>query len=168
MPAQRKIARMAATFYALNIVTILMSILLRHSVSLHQPLQIISTACSIVVAALLYEVLKPVDEALSLVAAFFRLTACSTALVGYVFKPAANMVIILFGFHFIVIGSLIFRAGYRVLGALATFAGCAALIFFAPPIATPLFPYFAAVGLVTELSVTAWLFTARFDRGPWM
>jgi len=61
MPAQRKIARIAATFYALNIVTILMSILLRHSVSLHQPLQIVSTACSIVVAALLYEVLKPVD-----------------------------------------------------------------------------------------------------------
>lgn len=150
---------MAGFFYALNIATIFSAILFRHYASAHLALEIISTACSVVVAALLYEVLKPVDEAFSLVGAFFRLTACATALVGYVFKPAANMVIIFFGFHFIVIGYLIFRAGYRLLGAWATFAGFSALIFFAPPIATRLFPYFAAIGLITELSLTAWLLT---------
>jgi hypothetical protein len=133
----------------------------------HLALEIISTACSIVVAALLYELLNPVSEASSLVAAFFRLTACATALIGYVYKPAANMVIILFGFHFIVMGYLIFRAGHRALGALATVLGFGALIFFAPPIAIRLFPYFAAVGLFTELSLTAWLCAARFDGAVW-
>ena len=163
MSGRQAIARAAGTFYILNIVTILLSIAVRRFPTAHFALEIASTASSVVVAALLYEVFKPVQEAISLVAAFFRLTACAVALVGYVFKPAANMVIIFFGFHFVAIGYLLYKAGYRVLGAWACFAGFAAFVFFVPAVATRVFPVFAAIGLLTEVSLAAWLLTARLD-----
>ena len=106
------------------------------------PLKVISTVCSIVVAALLYELLKPVNEPVSLIAAFFRLTACAVALVGYVFQPASRMVLVLFGFHFIPLGYLIFRSGFlpRWLGVLAAVAGVSCLVFLAPALGTLFFP----------------------------
>lgn len=166
MTSHRLVARAAGVFYALNIVTIVTSIALRHFTTAHLVLEVGSTACSVVVAALLYELLKPVNEAISLVAAFFRLTACAVALIGYVFKPAANMVIVFFGFHFLAIGYLVFRAGYRLLGGWAMFGGGCALIFIVPS-AAPLFRYFVPAGAITELSLTAWLLAARLDGPPW-
>jgi hypothetical protein len=154
-------ARIAGVFYLLNIVTIFLSILVRGT-SAQPLLQVISTACSVVVAALLYEVLKAVNESLSLTGAFFRLLACAVAVIGYVYKPATQMVIVFFGFHFIVIGYLIFRSPFlwRWVGVLTMISGAGALIF-AMPGAMTLFRYFIPLGLATELSITVCLFKAR-------
>ena len=153
------IARTTGVFYLLNIVAILLSISVFRGSAAAMPLKVISTACSIVVAALLYEILRPVNEPVSLVAAFFRLTACAVALVGYVYQPASRIVIILFGFHFIPLGYLISRSGFlpRWLGRLVAVVGVCCLVFLAPALGTLLFPYFVALGLVAELSLTACL-----------
>jgi hypothetical protein len=158
--------------------------------------EMISTACSLCVAALLYELFKPVDSGVSLLAAFFRLLACATAAMSYVFqvapfqigrhgpsfatlKPDAaqalsalisnfhvhtlNILLVFFGFHFILLGCLTLRsrAVPRALGLLLSAAGFGALIFLVPPIGTSLFPYFAGLGFVAELSLTAWLLLGR-------
>jgi hypothetical protein len=155
-------------------------------------LQLISTAASVIVAALLYELLKRVNSSVALVAAFFRLVACAVAVCGYVLQlaplesatgnryfrglgpeqldaigillyrlhgPAASAVIVFFGFHFIFLGYLIYRAKSlpRLIALLTTVAGVGALVFLAPPVAVRFLPYFAAIGLLAEVSLAGYL-----------
>jgi len=69
---------------------------------------------------------------------------------------ASNIVVLLFGCHFMALGYLVFRSGFlpRALGVLASAAGVGALIVLSPVLAATLFRYFAGLGLVTELSLT--------------
>jgi len=206
--ARRRQATTAGLLYLANIATILASIwLLRGIVMPRDPaqtaanvaahaallrlglgLELVSTACSIGVAALLYRLFKPVNASASAIAAFFRLAACAVAIVGYVFQfaplelladgrdlpgldpaqlaatalalfrlhsLASNIVVVLFGFHFLLIGCLVFRWGVlpRPLGVLAGLAGAGAMIVLSPILSALLFPYFAGLGLVTEVSL---------------
>ena len=102
------LARIAGGAYALNIAAILLAILMTRggfaaadpatlaaSIAAHAPalrwafaLDVVSTAASVVVAALLYRLLRPVDAGASFAAAAFRLSACAVALVGYVLQFA--------------------------------------------------------------------------------
>jgi len=220
--APQRQARIAGVFYLLNILTILLAVFFfrglvvprdpaataaniqRHEslFRLAFALELISTTCSIVVAALFYELLRPVNRSLSLVAAFFRLVACAVAIVGYLlqlaplvifggtqpldgFKPeelqtlglvlmrlrgsASDVVIVFFGFHFVAIGYLIFQSTFlpRGLGVLAGLGGLGGLIFLAPPLARILFPFFLAVGLVVEVSLTTWLLAKGVNNQRW-
>jgi len=207
---QHRTASIAGVLYALNIVTIWGSIWLLRGIFLprdpagtaanvlaHQSLlrlalglELLSTITSIGVAALLYRLFKPVDANTSVAAAFFRLTACAVAVVGYVFQfapleliaghpmtgadpagaqvlalqlyrlhnLASNAVILLFGFHFILLGGLIFRSGFlpRLLGILVGLAGLGALSILSPSL-SPLLPYFLGPALLAELSLTVCL-----------
>ncbi len=216
-------ARAAGFFYLLNIVTIWVAIaLFRGLIASNDPaltasnrlahgsqyrlavaFEILSTASSVVVAALLYELLKPVDEIVSLLAAFFRLTACAVAVVGYVFQlapvrtlgaeplltglpkqelpaialmlqklhgPPSDIVIVFFGFHFILIGYLIARSSFlpRALAWVAMVAGIGGLTFLWQPLAQFLSLYVVAVpGLLVEVSLTVWLLTVGVDEERW-
>src|SRR5262249_24354872 len=102
------LARIAGLFYLLNIATIFLAIFLFRglfvsrdlvatatNLAVHSTLfgfgfasEMISTACSVCVAALLYELFKPVDSSVSLLAAFFRLLACAIAVIGSFFQVA--------------------------------------------------------------------------------
>jgi Domain of unknown function (DUF4386) len=104
----RVTARLAGIFYLLNIATIFLAIFFFRglfvsgdiaatatNLAAHSTLfglgfasEIISTACSVCVAAFLYELFKPVDGTVSLLAAFFRLLGCAVAAMGYVFQVA--------------------------------------------------------------------------------
>jgi hypothetical protein len=55
--------------------------------------ELVSSASSVGVAALLYEVFKPVSSSASLLAAAFRIVACAIAAVGYLFQLAPLQVI---------------------------------------------------------------------------
>jgi len=220
-------ARIAGIFYLLNIITIFVAIfLLRGLVVPHDPaatannllaheasfrlgftLELISTTCSIAVAALFYELFRPVSRSLSLIAAFFRLIACAVAVVGYLFQlaplqalrsaqylstltmeqsqalglllhtfsaQASHIVIVFFGFHFVVLGYLIFASSYlpRSLGILAAFAGLGALAFGGLTFLAPTpegypFPYFEVLGLITEVSLSLWLVIAGVNSQRW-
>lgn len=217
----RSTARIAGVFYLLNILTILLAVfffrgivvprdpaatatnLLAHEASFRFgfALELISTTCSIVVAAFLYELLRPANRSISLVAAFFRLTACAVAVFGYLFQlaplqamggahylsalkmeellalglllhtfsaQASHVVIVFFGFHFVLIGYLIFTSSYlpRTLGILAGFAGFGGLTFLTP-VGSRLFPYFAATGLLAEVSLSLWLIIAGVNEQRW-
>jgi len=101
-------ARNAGLFYLLNIITIFIAVfcfrglivsgdpaatatnLLAHQVRFRIgfAFELISTACSIAVAALLCELFLPVNGSLAVLAASFRLVACAIAAVGYLFQLA--------------------------------------------------------------------------------
>jgi hypothetical protein len=211
-------ARMAGVFYLLNIIAILLAIYLFRGIVSHDPavtaanllkhetafrfgvaLELLSTACSVAVAALFYELFRPVSRAVSLTAALFRVLACAIAVVGYLFQvaplqiltttmqfsgpdfaaiaiplnrirgAASDMVILMFGFHFVLIGYLIVRSGVlpRPLGLLVSVSGVMGMTFLAPPTANRIFPFIAGVGLVTELSLTIWLLVVGFNARRW-
>jgi hypothetical protein len=205
-------ARIAGGLYVANIVTIWAAIWALHGIIVprdpaataanvvaHESmlrfglgLELVSTACSIGVAALFYQLFRPVSASASLAAAFFRLAACAVAIAGYLFQfaplellapghpagalgapglqavalllfrlhgLASNIVILLFGFHFILIGPLIYRSAFlpRALGVLAGMAGLGALVVLSPPLFAALFRYFVAVPLLAEVGLAAWL-----------
>jgi hypothetical protein len=74
---------------------------------------------------------------------------------------ASSMVIVLFGFHFLVVGYLAFRSGVfpRTLSALMALAGTGGLIFLAPALGARVFPYFAGIGFVSEVWLALYLLT---------
>jgi len=110
--APRTRARAAGLFYLANIVTIFAAIFLfkgfavpgdalatASNIGTHLgryrlafASQVMSTATSIGLAALLYGVFKPVDPGMSLMATLFRVLACALAAVGYVFQLAPLVV----------------------------------------------------------------------------
>ena len=214
-------AKAAGFFYLLNILTIFLAVLLFRglivsgnpaatatNILAHElrfrlgfACELISTSCSIVVAALFYVLLRPVNRTVSLLAAFFRLIACSIAVVGdllqlaplqilgahylsvfslaqsqalalllYAFSgQVAHTSIVFFGFHFVLIGYLIFTSTFlpRILGVLVAPAGLGGLIFLFPPLATRLFPYFVPFGLIAEVSLTVWFLAVGVNVQRW-
>jgi len=215
-------SRAAGVLYLLNITTILVAVslfrgimvsndasasatrLVGHEARFHLAiaLELVSTASSVGVAGLLYTLLKPVSENLSLIAAFFRLLACGIAVVGYGLQvaplqiltdihrgsgftsdqlqalalvayrlhgPLSDMVIVFFGFHFVLIAMLILRSTLlpRALGVLVGLAGAGALTMLMPPLGRSLFPYFVGVGFAAEVSLALWLAFRGVDLRDW-
>jgi hypothetical protein len=127
-------------------------------------------AVSVMVAAtlLLYDIFKPVNRGLSLLAAFFNL-------VGLAFEAlrlqpqGLNIAVVFNGFYCLLIGYLIFRSAFlpRILGALMAFAGLGWLTFLSPPLANYLSPYNLASGLLGEGSVMLWLLVMGVNVQPW-
>lgn len=222
VPSPMLTARSAGFFYLLNITTIFASIYLSRglvvpgdaaatsrNILAHETqfwsayaFEVVSTACSLAVAALLYELLRPVNRGFSMLAAFFRVVACAIAAVGYLFQltplriadaaqhlssynsdqlqaigfllswfsgAATRLSIVFFGFHFLVLGLLIFRSRFlpRVLGLGLMFAGVGGLMFLAPQFAVQYFFQFAALGLVAEGSIALWLLGRGVNAPRW-
>lgn len=209
----------AGILYAGNIVTILLAIFVMRGMAVpHEAAQIashgahnatrlavglalelVSTSCSIIVAVLLYFLLKPVNGVVSAAAAAFRLVACAVAILGYVVQSAriqlssaapsappgqnssaeldsvlaqshhltSDIVIFLFGAHFLLLSWLIYRSADlpRWVGMLAGVAGLGAVLFIVPAFADPLLPYFAGAGLLAEVSLASCLLIRGLGRG---
>jgi hypothetical protein len=210
----------AGAFYLLNTITILLAVaLMRGIVVAGNPsatatnlmanlsrfqigwtLEVLSTACSLGVAAYFYRLFDPVSRGLSLLATCFRVVACAVAMVGYLaqatpfqilsgahylgaispgelqaiaFLPfrvsamASNLVIAVFGLHFVALGILIYRSTFlpRALGALTVVAGVSALTFLLPPLTNRL--VVLPLGFVTELALTVWLLTVGINEQQW-
>jgi hypothetical protein len=82
---------------------------------------------------------------------------------------ASNIVILLFGFHFILIGPLIYRSAVlpRALGVLVGVAGLGALMVLSPPLYAALFRYFIVIPLLAEVGLATWLLVVGIDAAPW-
>jgi hypothetical protein len=122
----------------------------------------------VVVTLLFYDIFKPVNRSLSLLAAFFGLVGLSFEALRL--QPrGVNVAIVFAGFYCLLIGSLIFRASFvpRVLGALMTFAGVAWLTWLSNPLVEHLSPYNLAAGALAELSVFLWLLVMGLNTQRW-
>jgi hypothetical protein len=121
-----------------------------------------------VVTLLLYDIFKPVNRSLSLLAAFF-------GLVGLTFEAlrsqprGVNVAIVFAGFYCLLIGYLIFRGTFlpRALAALMTLAGLAWLTWLSNPLVKHLSPYNLAAGALAELSVFLWLLVMGLNAQRW-
>src|SRR5436190_5000090 len=155
-------------------------------------------ASYIAVTALLYQLFKPVNSALSLTAAFFSLMGCATQagaalfriapltlltgaarqdvvtiayLLSKLYRPAYCIAMVFFGFYLVLIGCLIFKSTFmpRLIGVLVVLAGLGGTTFLWPPLASALWPT-DIMGLLAagEGSMMFWLLIAGVNPERWM
>jgi hypothetical protein len=120
------------------------------------------------VTLLLYDILKPVNRSLALLAAL-------VSLVGLTFEAlrwqphGVNIAVVFNGFSCLLIGYLIFRSTFlpRILGALIAVAGLAWLTFLSNRLVNNLSPYNLASGVLGQASVMLWLLVMGVNVQRW-
>jgi hypothetical protein len=128
----------------------------------------IAIAGMVAVTLLYYDIFKPVNRSLSLLAVFF-------SLVGLTFEALrlqpqrVNIAIVFVGFYCLLIAYLIFRSTFlpRILGALMAIGGLGWLTYMSPPLVNYLSPYNLALGLLGQGSVMLWLLVMGVNEQRW-
>jgi hypothetical protein len=163
-------ARVAGVFYLLSILTGLFAVTVaRGSVSLAANLT--GTACYVAVTLILYDLLKPVNKGLSLLAACFSLAGCAVGVLRLLHLPSPGISsLVFFGFYCLMLAYLIFRSTFlpRFLSVLLAITGLGWLTFLSPALADHLFfPYLMITGLIGEGSLTLWLLVFGVNAQRW-
>jgi hypothetical protein len=129
---------------------------------------LIEVSCMIAVTLLLYDIFKPVDRRLSLLAASFNFVALTLELLQ-VLPHGVNIGLGFHGFYWILIGYLIFKSTFlpRILSGLTAIAGLCWLTFLSPPLANYLSPYNLASALLVEGSVFLWFLVMGLNVPKW-
>ncbi len=129
---------------------------------------LIEVSCMIAVTLLLYDIFKPVDRRLSLLAASFNFVALILELLQ-VLPHGVNIGLGFHGFYWILIGYLIFKSTFlpRILSALTAIAALCWLTFLSPPLANYLSPYNLASALLVEGSVFLWFLVMGLNVPKW-
>jgi hypothetical protein len=157
-------ARIAGVFYLLTFLTGGFALVVRSGVGVAAGL--VAGACYIAVTLLFYDLFRPVNRSLSLLAA-------SVSLAGIIVGPlglTSVSPLVFFGFYCLLIGYLIFRSTFlpRILGALMVIASLGWLTFLSPPLAKSLYPYNLAPGIIGEGSLTLWLLVVGVNVPRWV
>src|ERR1700689_4866022 len=117
---------------------------------------------------LLYDIFKPVNRALSLLAALSSLVGLSFEALRW--QPrGVNVAIVFSGFYCLLIGYLIFRSTFlpRILGARMALAGLGWLTYLSTPLANHLSPYNLVSGILGEGSVMLWILVVGLNARKW-
>ena len=120
------------------------------------------------VTLLLYDIFKPVNRGLSLLAASFNLVGLSCGVFRW--NPRGVDIPVVFDcFYCLLVGYLILRSTFlpRILGALMACAGFGWLTFLAPRLAHHLSPYNLALGVLGQGSVMLWLLVIGVNEQRW-
>jgi hypothetical protein len=160
-------ARIAGFFYLITFVAGSLELLLPGN---RLAANLIADLAYLAVTVLFYQIFKAVNRNLSLLAAFFSLLGILTgALSAFHLSPLNINPLGFFGFYCLLIGYLIFRSTFlpRILGVLMAIGGLSWLTFFSPPLATSLYPYNLAPGIIGEGALTLWLLVVGLDEQRW-
>jgi Domain of unknown function (DUF4386) len=160
-------ARMAGVLYLLSALTAgFTELFVRGRLNIAGGL--IAVLVMVVVTLFFYDLFRPVNTSLSLLAAFFSLVGLTFEALRW--QPhSVNIAIVFAGFYCLLIGYLIFRSTFlpRILGELMAIAGLGWLTFLSPPLVTYLSPYNMAAGLLGEASVFLWLLVMGVNVQRW-
>jgi hypothetical protein len=137
----------------------------RLSFAPHLAAGIIEVSCLIAVTFLFYDLFKPVDSGLSLLATSFNFVALAMLLLR--FQPrGVNIGLGFHGSYWILIGYLILKSSFlpRMLGVLMACAGLCWLTFLSPSLAKYLSPYNLGCALLVEALMMVWLLVTKFPK----
>jgi hypothetical protein len=129
---------------------------------------LVAVSGNIVVTLLLYDIFKPVNKGLSLVAASFNLVGLTCGALRW--NPQGVDIPVVFdGFSCLLIGYLIFRSTFlpRILGVLMAVGGLGWLTFLSPSLAKHFSPYNLASGILGQESVMLWLLVMGVNVQRW-
>jgi hypothetical protein len=160
-------ARMAGALYFFSLLTAgFTEIFVRGRLNVAGGL--IAVSGMVAMTLLFYDIFKPVNKNLSLLAAFFNLVGLTFEALRW--NPrGVDVALVFVGFHHLLIGYLVFRSTFlpRILGALMAFAGLGWLTYLSPPLVNHLSPYNTASGLLGEGFVFLWLLLAGVNIQRW-
>lgn len=164
-------ARLAGSFYLLSILAGVCAVTVV-SGGLSLAANVLGTACYVAVTVVLYDLLKPVDKNVSLIAALFSLTGCAINLLKFLHLPAPGVSsLVFFGIYCLLLAYLIFRSTFlpRFLSILLALTGLGWLTFLSPTLGEHLFvPYLMILGLLGEGALTVWLLVYGVNAQRWM
>ena len=160
-------ARIAGIFYLVTFVAGSLSLMFPGS---GLAANLIATFAYVGVTVLFYQIFKPVNARLSLLAALFSLAGIIVGLL-----TSLNLATIpinplgFFGFYCLLIGYLIIKSTFlpRVLGVLMAIGGLSWLTFFSPLLTSQLNPYNLAPGIFGEGVLTLWLLVMGLNEQRW-
>jgi len=146
-------ARLAGLFYLLTFLTGGLALATSGRVGL--VVGLCAGACYVVVTVLLYQLFKPVDRAVSFIAAVVSLIGIAAGPLQW--KPVNPLVF--FGVYCLLLSYLIIKSRFlpSVVGGLLAFAGLGWLTFLSPWLTDILYPYNIAPGIIGEGALTVWL-----------
>jgi len=160
-------ARVTGALYLLSLVTVTFAELsLRGRLNVAGGL--IAIAGMAVVTLLIYDIFKPVNRRLALLAAFISLVGLSFEALRLQPK-GVNIAIVFAGFYCLLIGYLIFRSTFlpRILGVLMAVAGLGWLTYVSNTLVNLLSPYNLAAAFLAEASVFLWLLVMGVNTPKW-
>jgi hypothetical protein len=131
---------------------------------------LIANACYVAVTLLFYELFKPVNKGVSLVAALFSLVGCAIAILDlFHVAPSHVSPLLFFGPYCLLLGVLILRSTFlpRILGMLMVLAGLGWLAFLSPPLAHSLGTYLKILGILAEGLLMLWLLVRGVNVPRW-
>jgi hypothetical protein len=161
-------ARIAGIFYLVTFVAGSLALMLSSGAL---AANLISSLAYIGVTVLFYQIFKPVNARLSLLAALFSLIGIIVGLlISLKIAPIPINPLGFFGFYCLLIGYLIIRSTFlpRVLGVLMAIGGLSWLTFFSPSLTSQLNPYNLAPGIFAEGVLTLWLLAVGLDEQRWI
>jgi hypothetical protein len=164
----RSKARIAGVFYLLSFVTGTVALLARGSWGLAAV--VMAVACYIGVTLLFYEIFRPVNKGVSLLAAVVSLLGCAIEPLGLLHSALSGISpLVFFGFYCLLIGYLIFKSIFlpRFLAIAMAVAGLGWLTFLSPSLAHSLSPYIFFPGILGEGLLTVWLLTIGVNDKRW-
>ncbi len=128
----------------------------------------IASVFYIIVCVLLYYLLKPVNQKISLIASLFGLAGCFISLFGLTTIIQIRS-LVFFGFHCFLSGYLIFKSAFlpKAIGVLLMFAGVGWLTFISTPLIKVLTPYNMFPGMLGEGAFIVWLLVKGIDVKSW-
>lgn len=162
-----RIARIAGAVYAVTFIAGTLALLVSTG---RQMTNLIAAVSYIVVTILFYFLFRPVNRAISMIAAAISLTGCVIAVLsGLKLLPFAINPLACFGVYCLLIGYLVYQSTYlpRALGVLLMFGGVGWLTFAVPSIARALQPYNFGPGILAEGVLTLWLLIVGVDAHRW-
>jgi hypothetical protein len=160
-------ARMAGVLYFFSLLTAALSETFVHG-ALNYAGGYIAILGMAAVTLICYDIFRPVNRGLSLIAASF-------AFVGLAFETlrlqpqGLNIALVFHGCYCILIGYLIFKSTFfpRMLGALSAFAGLSWLTYLSNPLVNRLSPFNLACGLLGDVSLFLWLLVMGVNVQRW-
>ena len=162
-------ARVAGAFYVLCIL-LGISAEMFLSGSLRSAANLIGTAFYVGVTLILYDLFKPVNKRLSLLAAVFSLAGCAVTLLDLLHLRSPYISSLeFFGVYCLLIAYLILRSTFmpRIIGMLLALAGLGWLTFLSPALGRQLFGYTMVTGLIGEGSLMLWLLVMGVNVQRW-
>ena len=131
---------------------------------------VIANAFYVATTLLFYELFKPVNKRVSLVAALFSLVGCAIATLGlFHLAPSRISPLLFFGPYCLLLGYLILRSTFlpRILGVLMVLAGVGWLIFLLPRLPLFLSRCIEGLGILAEGLLMLWLLVRGVKVSRW-
>jgi hypothetical protein len=160
-------ARIAGVFYLITFVAGSASLSLGSG---KLAADLIADVAYVGVTVLFYQIFRPVNKNVSLLAAIFSLVGIANGtLTAFHRAPTTINPLVFFGFYCLLIGYLIIKSTFlpRILGVLMAIGGLGWLTFMSPTLTHSLYPYNLAPGIIGEGVLTLWLLAVGLNEQRW-